>query len=150
MPAAPAVIAQGCSDACTRAAAVPGYRQQGARELPLTCPSLPVPGEARRRCAGAWSCAGVCWLHGSESAHRHFSVQVDRGGVAKFVSKANAFLPLQVLAMLNSMYPAEKKFLCRVSSSQTDVLRRLVIFFNLLMSFKLWKAKKVEGDLGRH
>ena len=47
-------------------------------------------------------------------AHWHFSVQVDRAGVAKFVSKANTFLPPQVLAMLNSMHPAEKSF-CVVS-----------------------------------
>lgn len=44
----------------------------------------------------------VCSTDVKTFAHRHFSVQVDRVGVAKFVSKANTFMPPQVLAMLNS------------------------------------------------
>ena len=60
--------------------------------------------------------------------HWHFSVEVDSEGVAKFVSKANTSLTLQVLAMLDSRYPAGKKFLCCISSSKIGFLRRLAFF----------------------
>lgn len=83
------------------------------------------------------SLESVCTMGLEMFAHGHFPVWVDRGGVAKFVkfvSKANFFMPLQVLAMLNSTYPAERRDLCFVFNpiGKKKILRQSVISFYLL------------------
>lgn len=62
----------------------------------------------------------------------------------KFVSKANVFMPLQVLAMLNSTYPAERRDLCFVFNPIGKKKNPQAIS-HFFLPLKLRKHEIVEG-----
>lgn len=61
----------------------------------------------------------------------------------KFVSKANIFMPLQVLAMFSSTYPAERRDLCFVFNPIGKKNPQAISHF--FLPLKLRKHKIFEG-----